>query len=66
MKKHDHPIIRFMSNLGLLLSVLALLGTIIVYWNELRKIFPWMPEVTCTIERKGAAAEDDTKDFVDV
>jgi hypothetical protein len=56
--------LNFLGKLGVIFSVISLIATIVLYWDELTELFPWLPKISVKVERDEIA--DEFEDFADV
>ncbi|MDR2606634.1 MAG: hypothetical protein LBC38_05065 [Oscillospiraceae bacterium] len=63
-KKRNCGFLRFLGKIGVILSVISLIATIILYWDELTELFPWLPKISVKVDRD--EIDDEFEDFADV
>ncbi|MDR0818828.1 MAG: hypothetical protein LBN43_04570 [Oscillospiraceae bacterium] len=61
-KKKGCGLIKFVGIIGLILAAVSLIAAIISHWDELREIFPWLPDVKTDFDPD----YDDYDDFADL
>jgi len=63
-KKKSGGFLNLLGKLGIIFSVISLIATIVLYWDEITDIFPWLPKISVKVERD--VIDDEFEDFADV